>query len=168
MRVRLALSSVADLPVDVAVRIAPTNLVARTVDDLLARAGPDIEAVCRALRREAFPDGVPVGEAVVTPGGLLPAKWLVHVVVPAYSVKHDRAYQLSAAYRACLREADSMGARTVAMPALGAWDPFWPLREATRIGIGTLEGTITKVHEVHLVLSNATALEIFAEALARR
>jgi O-acetyl-ADP-ribose deacetylase (regulator of RNase III) len=168
MRVRLALGSVADLPVDAAVRIAPPALVARSLDDMLARAGPEVETLCRTMRRDVYPHGLPAGEAIVTPGGQLSAAWLIHVVVPTYSVKYDRAYQLSAAYRACLREADSMGARTVAMPALGAWDPFWPLRESTRIAIGTLEGSITRVTEVHLVLSNTTALEVFAEALARR
>jgi O-acetyl-ADP-ribose deacetylase (regulator of RNase III) len=168
VRVRLALGSVADQPADVLVRIAPTTIIARSVDALLARAGPEITAVCRNLRREGFPHGLPVGETVVTPGGLLPAPWLVHVVVPIYSVKTDRAYQLSAAYRACLREADALGARTVAMPAFGAWDPFWPLLEATRIGLGTLEGTPTKVRELRLTLSNPAALEFFAEALARR
>ncbi len=168
MQVRLALGSVADQPADAAVRIAPPSIVARTADDLLLRAGPDIEAICRNLRREGFRRGLPVAETVVTQGGRLPAPWLVHVVAPTYSVKADRAYQLSAAYRACLREADVLGARTLAMPALGAWAPFWPLLEATRIGLGTLEGTPTKVREVRLMLSNPAALELFAEALARR
>ena len=167
MHVRLALGSVADQTADAAVRIAPPSLVARNADDLLLRAGPDIEAICRNLRREGF-RRVPVAETVVTQGGRLPAPWLVHVVVPAYSTKTDRAYQLSAAYRACLHEADVLGVRTLAMPALGAWAPFWPLLEATRIGLGTLEGTPTKVREVRLVLSNPAALEFFAEALARR
>ena len=168
MRLRLALGNVADQPADVAVRIAPAALVARSADLLLARAGPEIEAACRALHRESFPDGIPVGEAVITRGGDLLAPWLVHVVVPGYVVTHDRGYQLSAAYRACLREADSVGARTLAMPALGAWSPIWPLVDATRIGIGTLEGTITHVQDVCLVLPGASALEAFAEALARR
>jgi O-acetyl-ADP-ribose deacetylase len=168
MRVRLALGSVADQPADALVRVAPASIVGRTPDDLLVRAGPEITAVCNRLHREGYPRGLPVSEAVVTTAGLLPARWLVHVVVPVYSVKKDRAYQLSAAYRACLREADALGARTVVLPAFGACDPFWPLLEATRIGLGTLDGTPTRVSQVLLTLSNAAALEFFAEALARQ
>ena len=158
MRLRLALGNVADQPADVAVRIAPAALVARSADLLLARAGPEIEAACRALHRESFPDGIPVGEAVITRGGDLLAPWLVHVVVPGYVVTHDRSYQLSAAYRACLREADSVGARTLAMPALGAWSPIWPLvdAETADFTIATMPARFAAVGDRHATIDDVS------------
>ena len=47
-----------------------------------AAAGPELLAECRRVRAERFPDGLPVGEAVVTGAGGLPARWVVHTVGP--------------------------------------------------------------------------------------
>src|SRR4029079_636696 len=47
-----------------------------------AAAGPELLAACRELRRTTLPDGLPVGDAVATPGFRLPARWVVHTVGP--------------------------------------------------------------------------------------
>lgn len=168
MRVRLVLGTVAEQAADVLVRVAPRSLVGRVSDELLTAAGPEVRDSCRELRRLAFPGGVPVGEAVPTPAGQLPAHWLVHVVPPAFSIRADYSYLLAASYRACLRVADELSAPTVALAPLGSTPPYWPLDLMTRICLGTLYGTPTRVRQVRLVLSTPAALEIFAEAAARR
>ena len=45
-------------------------------------AGPALLAECRELRRTALPDGLPVGQAVATGAGELPARWVIHTVGP--------------------------------------------------------------------------------------
>src|ERR1700681_2919087 len=52
--------------------------------------GPEILAACRALRAEAYPDGLPTGRAVATTAGRLAATWVIHTVGPVYSPREDR------------------------------------------------------------------------------
>ena len=120
------------------------------------------------MRRDVYPHGLPAGEAIVTPGGLLARAVADPRRRPGVLGEVRPGLPAVGGLPGVPARGRLHGCALVAMPALGAWDPFWPLRESTRIAIGTLEGSITRVSEVHLVLSNATALEIFAEALARR
>src|SRR5205085_2366815 len=55
------------------------------VDGAIHRAGgPEILAACREIRDTAYPKGLPTGEAVITTGGRLPAKYVIHTVGPIY------------------------------------------------------------------------------------
>src|SRR5262245_66427297 len=45
-----------------------------------AAGGPEILAACQALRRMQYADGLPTGEAAITTGGRLPARWVIHTV----------------------------------------------------------------------------------------
>ncbi len=55
------------------------------VDGAIHRAGgPEIKAACAEIRRTQYPDGLPTGEAVITIGGKLPAKYVIHTVGPVY------------------------------------------------------------------------------------
>lgn len=80
------------------------------------RGGPAILRECRELRRTAHPDGLPVGQAVATTAGDLPARWVIHTVGPVYAKTEDRSEQLASCYRESLRVAGELGARTVAFP----------------------------------------------------
>ena len=70
--------------VDVVVNAANSSLLGGGgVDGAIhAAAGPELLAACRELRRTTLPDGLPVGDAVATPGFRLPARWVVHTVGP--------------------------------------------------------------------------------------
>ncbi|RKS72726.1 O-acetyl-ADP-ribose deacetylase (regulator of RNase III) [Motilibacter peucedani] len=168
MRVRLLLGTPESEACDALVRIAPPELVGRTPDRVLAAAGAEVTALCRALRHDVFRRGVPEGEAVTTPGGDLPARWLVHVVVPAWSVRDERRWLLARCYRSVLAAADDVGARELVMAPLGTHAPYWPLDVLVGTCLGTVLNTPTRVEEVRLVLASASVLERFAEALARR
>ena len=167
MRVRLLLGDLREQPVDVVVR--PTSAARLTRrDELLSAAGPDVLDACRELRRGVPRGGLAVGDALPTPAGQLPARWLVHVALPTYTVRSDHSHLLAAAYRAVLRAADDLDAQSVALTPFGTVAPYWPLAEAVRLCLGTLHASPTGVREVRLVLSSPGALEVFAEALARR
>ena len=86
------------------------------VDGAIHRAaGPQL---MRELR-ERFPDGTPTGTAVATGAYDLPAQWVLHAVGPIWrgGGRGEREL-LAGAYRSCLRLADSLGARSVAFPAI--------------------------------------------------
>ena len=71
---------------------------------------------------------------------------------------------LASCYRESLRVADELGARTVAFPAISTGVYRWPMADAARIAVGTVEATQTRVQEVRFVLFNQDAYETFRAA----
>src|SRR5438874_2601406 len=61
-----------------------------------ARGGPEILAECEAIREKDYPAGLPTGAAVMTTGGRLPAKYVIHTVGPIYGVETGRDAELLA------------------------------------------------------------------------
>lgn len=164
MRVRVAVGAVTASTADVLVRTCSSSLLDRG-DPVLEAAGPEVIDGLRLQRRRN--GRLAESSTVTTPAGALAAGWLVHVSVPRWSVAADHSHRLAAAYRAVLGAADVLGARTLAMPALGTTGPYWPLEELARIGIGTLASTPSGLRDVQLLVSTAAALEALAEAMAR-
>src|SRR4051812_2062275 len=72
--------------VDAIVNAANSSLLGGGgVDGAIHRAGgPEILAACQELRRSQYGRGLPTGEAVITTGGRLPAKHVIHTVGPVY------------------------------------------------------------------------------------
>jgi O-acetyl-ADP-ribose deacetylase len=132
------------------------------------RGGPAILAECQRLRDTRYPDGLPVGQAVATTAGLLPARWVIHTVGPTYSHSEDRSALLAACHREALRVADDIGARTVSFPAISTGVYGYPLEEAAPVAIEAVRSATTRVIEVRFVLYTNDALDAFTRALARR
>lgn len=130
------------------------------------RGGPAILAECRRIRAEQLPDGLPTGQAVATTAGDLPARWVIHTVGPVYARGEDRSALLAGAYRASLRVADEIGARSVAFPAVSAGVYGWPLDDAARIAVGTVRAATTSVEQVRFVLFTDDVLQAFTAAAA--
>lgn len=101
------------------------------------RGGPEILAACRRLRETELPDGLPVGQAVATTAGRLPARWVVHTVGPVWAKTIDKSATLASCYRESLRVAAELGARSVAFPAISAGVYGWPMDDAARIAVTT-------------------------------
>lgn len=130
------------------------------------RGGPAILAECRRIRAEQLPDGLPTGQAVATTAGDLPARWVIHTVGPVYARGEDRSALLASAYRASLRVADEIGARSVAFPAVSAGVYGWPLDDAARIAVGTVRAATTSVEQVRFVLFSDDVLQAFTVTAA--
>jgi O-acetyl-ADP-ribose deacetylase (regulator of RNase III) len=126
------------------------------------RGGPAILAECRRLRARHLGKGLPTGRAVATTAGDLDARWVIHTVGPVHSTTEDRSGLLASCYRASLRVADELGARTVAFPAISTGVYHWPLDDAARIAVETVRATQTSVTEVRFVLFDDRAYEAFA------
>ncbi|MBF0308550.1 MAG: O-acetyl-ADP-ribose deacetylase [Magnetococcales bacterium] len=142
----VVVGDITQLRVDAIVNAANASLLGGGgVDGAIHRAGGGaILEECRALRREKFPDGLPTGEAVVTGGGKLPARWVIHTVGPIYDQDYNPPARLEACYRNCLQKARELGAEEVAFPAISTGVYGFPKERAARIAVTTLRAELTR------------------------
>jgi len=126
------------------------------VDGAIHRAGgPEILAACRVIRDTAYPKGLPTGEAVITPGGLLPAKYVIHTVGPIYG-QHggEEATLLGRCYENAIALAAKHGLATIAFPAISTGVYGYPKDEAKKVSLAAVERAIAahpSITEVRLV-----------------
>src|SRR5690625_2203456 len=137
MEIIVQQGDITTIEVDAIVNAANTSLLGGGgVDGAIHSAGgPDILAATKELRATSLPDGLPTGDAVATTAGNLPARWVIHTVGPVYAKSEDRSELLASAYRRSLEVAVTVGAQTVAFPAISAGIYGWPLedRKSTRL-----------------------------------
>jgi Predicted phosphatase homologous to the C-terminal domain of histone macroH2A1 len=164
--IRLVLGDITEQRVDALVNAANSSLLGGGgVDGAIHRCGgPEILAECRALRAGRYGGGLPVGQAVATTAGRLPARWVIHTVGPVYSLREDRSALLASCHVEALRVADELGARSVAFPAISTGAYGWPVEAAARIALGAVRNTPTNVEYVSFVLFDTRAYAAFAEA----
>jgi O-acetyl-ADP-ribose deacetylase (regulator of RNase III) len=158
--------------VDVVVNAANSSLLGGGgVDGAIHRkGGSEILAECRELRGSRYADGLPVGEAVATTAGRLPARWVVHTVGPVFSASEDRSQLLANCHRNALQVAAELGARTVAFPAISTGIYRWPMESASAIALETVEAVLAELpfDVVRFVLHGNQAFDVFSAEAARR
>lgn len=141
-RIELVTGDITAERVDAIVNAANSTLLGGGgVDGAIHRAGgPEILEECRRLRATTLPDGLPTGQAVATTAGRLDAKWVIHTVGPVWpgpgAEEHARRQLLGSAYRTSLVLADSLGATSLAFPAISAGVYGWPHDDAALVAIG--------------------------------
>ncbi len=153
------------LEVDAIVNAANESLLGGGgVDGAIHRAaGSELLHACRGL------GGCPTGEARTTPGFRLPARWVIHTVGPVWRGGGEGEEELLAScYRRSLAEADRVGARTVAFPAISTGVYGFPRQRAAEIAVSTLRGTPTKVERVTLVAFDGATASLYATLLEGR
>jgi O-acetyl-ADP-ribose deacetylase (regulator of RNase III) len=150
---------------DVIVNAANTSLLGGGGGDgaIQRRGGPEILADCRKLRAGHYGRGLRVGQAVATTAGRLPARWVVHTVGPVWSATEDRSSLLADCHRNSLRVAASLGASTVAFPAISTGIYRWPLESAAEIALSTVTEELadSSVETVRFVLFGQAAYDVF-------
>lgn len=163
----LAQGDIAQQAVDAIVNAANGSLAGGGgVDGAIhRRGGPAIMA--ETGRR--YPHGCPTGDAVVTRGGDLAAKYVIHAVGPVWSGgQRGEANLLAAAYRRSLELAHEHGCRSIALPALSTGAYRFPMDQASRVALATtidfLRETST-LELVRFVLFGEGPLGAFAAAL---
>jgi O-acetyl-ADP-ribose deacetylase len=138
------------------------------VDGAIHRAaGPQLLEACREVRRTTYPDSLPVGEAVATGAGDLPATWVIHTVGPNRHAGQTDPALLASCFETSLREAVNVGARSVAFPAISAGIFGWDPDEVAHIAVTTVRGSssLRELDLVRFVLFGATTHEAFRAAL---
>ncbi len=167
MGIEIVLGDITEQRVDVVVNAANSSLLGGGgVDGAIHRkGGAEILAACRELRAGQFGGGLPVGQAVATTAGRLPATWVVHTVGPVWSADEDRSRLLADCHRNSLRVAAELGAASVAFPAISTGVYRWPLESAAEIAVTTvrkeLERGAGSVRTVRFVLFGDDAFRAF-------
>ena len=158
---------------DVVVNAANSRLLGGGgVDGALhTAAGPGLLDACRELRRTALPDGLPVGQAVATPGFDLPARWVVHTVGPDRNRGQTDPALLASCFTSSLDVAAGLGARSVAFPAVSAGVYGWAADEVARVALDAVTAwaaspDATSVSLVRFVLFSTPVLAAFTAARA--
>jgi len=156
--------------VDAIVNAANSSLLGGAgVDGAIhAAAGPSLLAECRELRRTSHPDGLEVGDAVVTGASDLPARWVIHTVGPNAIVGETDPALLASCFSASPQEAVRVGARSIAFPAVSAGLYGWPAEDVARIAVATVRDAPELEHLdlVRFVLFNDALHHPFLTALA--
>ncbi|MFI6742080.1 O-acetyl-ADP-ribose deacetylase [Nonomuraea sp. NPDC050451] len=167
MRITLVKGDITEQRVDAVVNAANSSLMGGGgVDGAIhRRGGPEILEECRKLRAAHYGKGLPTGQAVATTAGRMPAKWVIHTVGPVYSMSVDRSELLASCHRESLRVADSLGARSVAFPAISTGIYGWPMDDAARIALDAVRQTETSVEDVRFVLFDSAAYAVFEARL---
>ena len=114
------------------------------VDGAIHRAaGPELLAACRNLR------GCPVGEARITPGFKLRAKWVIHTVGPIWQGGHaNEAKLLASCYYCCAELAIRQAVNAIAFPGISTGAYGYPKEPAATIAVSAMQAYQGKFEQI--------------------
>ncbi len=166
-RIELLRGDITQQDTDAIVNAANTTLLGGGgVDGAIHRAGgPAILEACREL------GGCATGDAKITIGGRLRARHVIHTVGPVYRDGGAREAELLArAYRRSLEVASAHGLHSLAFPSISTGAYRYPIRDAARIALDTVEAYLRDHPEIALVrfvLFSDADMAVYGEALAK-
>jgi len=166
-KIEIIRGDITKLRVDAIVNAGNTTLLGGGgVDGAIHRAaGPDLLKECRTLR------GCPTGEAKITRGYNLPARFVIHTVGPVWSGgNRGEADLLSNCYRNSLRLAIENEIKTIAFPAISCGAYRFPAQPAAAIAMkttGDFLATWDKIDKVTFVLATDEIFAAYEELLDR-
>lgn len=164
-RLELVVGDITQQAVDAIVNAANESLLGGGgVDGAIHRAaGPGLLEECRKL------GGCPTGQAKITRGYRLPARYVIHAVGPVWrGGQHGEAELLASCYRHALELAVKHGCRTVAFPAISTGAYRFPMDRAARIALTEILGFLLRepsLEKVRVVLFSPEALQTYQAVL---
>jgi O-acetyl-ADP-ribose deacetylase len=129
------------------------------------RGGPAILEECRRIRKTDYPDGLPTGKAVITTGGDLPARHVIHTVGPIYGQTSGRDAELLAdCYSNSIRLAIENGLATIAFPSISTGVYHYPKHKAAAVAAAAIQAELDTADSpitVHLVFFSSADAQTF-------
>jgi len=145
------------------------------VDGLIHRkGGEDILRECIKIRENEYPDGLPIGKAVITTGGKLKARYVIHTVGPICGDRNrnmtDKEKELlSKAYFNSLKVADEFGLKSVSFPSISTGVYKCSIKDASKVALETivrfLKEYAQNIKQVNMVLYTDDMFENFIKSL---
>jgi O-acetyl-ADP-ribose deacetylase (regulator of RNase III) len=148
-RIEVREADITKLAVDAIVNAANESLLrGGGVDGAIHRAaGPELQEECRTL------GGCPAGQAKITKGYRLPAKFVIHAVGPRYrDGRHGEPKLLASCYSESLKLAVAHGVRSIAFPAISCGIYGYPIREAAGIAVRSVAAFLTADRSIERVI----------------
>ncbi len=164
-RIEVVEGDITKQAVDAIVNAANTTLLGGGgVDGAIHRAaGPELLEECRKL------GGCPTGQAKITKGYRLPAKWVIHTVGPVWhGGSHGEDELLASCYRSCFALAEQQGIRTIAFPSISTGAYGFPMERAAGITVREAKAFLERnqsVEKVRLVCFGRAAHELHARVV---
>jgi O-acetyl-ADP-ribose deacetylase (regulator of RNase III) len=165
-RIAVIAGDITQQRVDAIVNAANASLLGGGgVDGAIHRAaGPELLAECRTL------GGCATGQAKITRGYKLPARWVIHTVGPVWQDgNHGEDELLASCYRSCFALVERHGIKTAAFPSISTGAYGFPMERAARIALRETKRFLEQnqsVEKVFLVCFGASALAIYRAVLA--
>ncbi len=167
---RLVMGDITAQKIEAIVNAANTGLRGGSgVDGAIHRRGGAIIAKeCRRIREQQ--GGCPVGEAVITSGGLLPSHYVIHTVGPIWQGgQKDEDGLLAKAYFSSLQLAREKGIKSVAFPSISTGAYGFPLQRAARTALATvmdyLQASPNIFAEIRFVLFSQEIMNVYEQTL---
>jgi O-acetyl-ADP-ribose deacetylase (regulator of RNase III) len=152
-------ADITTLEVDAIVNAANQSLLGGGgVDGAIHRAaGPELLAECRTI------GGCPTGEARITKGYRLPARYVIHAVGPRYlDGRHGEADLLAGCYRNSLALARAHDVKTIAFPAISCGIYGYPIPDAARIAVDTVRQCLSEDRTLETVIFACFGADVLA------
>jgi len=147
-RIQVVVGDITTLDLDAIVNAANTTLMGGSgVDGAIHRvAGPRLADYCEKL------GGCMTGDAKITPGFDLPARYVIHTVGPVWTGgERGEEGLLASCYKRCLHVAMDNGVRSIAFPAISTGAYRFPAGRAAEIAVATVSEVLDKRDEIELV-----------------
>ncbi len=132
------------------------------VDGAIHRAaGPRLYEACKRIEEVAPGIRCPVGQARITPGFDLPARYVIHTVGPRYGIDKDPERLLAMAYENSLKIAKELGLRSIAFPAISCGAYGYPMEDAAKIALSVCMKPCYKDLEIYFYLFSDNARRVW-------
>lgn len=162
-KIRIVQGDITQLDVDAIVNAANSTLMGGGgVDGAIHHAaGPELLAACRPLR------GCPTGEARITPGFKLPARWVIHTVGPVWQGgERGEPGLLRSCYTNALDLARQQGVKSIAFPAISTGVYGYPKELATTIALEAMRQAKDEFDEIIACCFSHKDLDLYAALCA--